>query len=149
MWGKYDHVLHKQKNSFSILFMLTSMLNRKIKLNKRKKLNPMQFTLTYPIYASLNILYRAYICGGGWVAKSCLTLCDPMDCNAPGASVHGIFQARILEWVAIPSSRGRSWSRNQICVSCIEGGLLHHKHFLYCWVTREDPHSTYIHFYIV
>lgn len=45
--------------------MLTSMLNRKIKLNKLKKLNPMQFTLTYPIYASLNILYIAYICGGG------------------------------------------------------------------------------------
>ena len=38
-------------------------------------------------------------------AKSCLTLCNPMDCNLPGSSVHGIFQARILEWVAISSSR--------------------------------------------
>ena len=37
------------------------------------------------------------------VAQSCLTLCDPMDCSLPGSSVHGIFQARILEWVAIPS----------------------------------------------
>ena len=35
--------------------------------------------------------------------KSCLTLCDPMDCSLPGSSIHGIFQARILEWVAIPS----------------------------------------------
>ena len=37
------------------------------------------------------------------VAQSCLTVCDPMDCSLPGSSVLGIFQARILEWVAIPS----------------------------------------------
>ena len=40
------------------------------------------------------------------VAQLCLTLCDPMDCILPGSSVHGILQARILEWVAIPFSRG-------------------------------------------
>ena len=40
--------------------------------------------------------------------QSCPTLCDPLDCSPPGASVHGIFQARILEWVAMPSSRGSS-----------------------------------------
>ena len=40
------------------------------------------------------------------VAQSCLTPCEPMDCSPPGSSVHGIFQARILEWVAIPFSRG-------------------------------------------
>ena len=39
------------------------------------------------------------------VAQSCPTLCDPMDCSPPGSSVHGIFQARILEWVAIAFSR--------------------------------------------
>ena len=38
--------------------------------------------------------------------QSCLTLCNPMDCNPPGSSVHGILEARILEWVAIPFSRG-------------------------------------------
>ena len=38
-------------------------------------------------------------------AQLCLTVCDPMDCSPPGSSVHGIFQARILEWVVIPSSR--------------------------------------------
>ena len=37
--------------------------------------------------------------------QSCLTLCDPMDCSPPGSSVHGILQARILEWVTMPSSR--------------------------------------------
>ena len=40
------------------------------------------------------------------VAQSCLTLCNPMDCSPPGSSVHEIFQARILEWVAISFSRG-------------------------------------------
>ena len=42
------------------------------------------------------------------VTQSCLTLCDPMDCSLPGSSVHGIFQARILEWVAISFSRRSS-----------------------------------------
>ena len=42
------------------------------------------------------------------VTQSCPTLCDPMDCSLPGSSVHGIFQARILEWVAISFSRGSS-----------------------------------------
>ena len=48
----------------------------------------------------------------------CLTLCHPMNCSLPGSSVHGILQARILEWVAISSSRGFSWSRDQTCISC-------------------------------
>ena len=46
------------------------------------------------------------------VAQSCLTLCDPMDCSLPGSSVHGILQARILEWVAISFSRGSSQPRD-------------------------------------
>ena len=49
------------------------------------------------------------------LAQSCLTLCDPMDCNPPGSSVHGLLQARILEWVAISFSRlsgVSSWKRN-------------------------------------
>ena len=44
--------------------------------------------------------------------QSCLTLCEPMDYSLPGSSVHGILQARILEWVAIPLSRGSSWPRD-------------------------------------
>ena len=51
------------------------------------------------------------------VAQSCLTLCDPMDCSPPGCSVRGILQARILEWVVMPSSRGSSWSRDLTHVS--------------------------------
>ena len=56
-------------------------------------------------------------------AQSCPSLCDPMDCSLPGSSVHGILQARILEWVAYPFSRGSSQPRNQTWVSCIAGGF--------------------------
>ena len=53
------------------------------------------------------------------LTQSCLTLCDPMACSLPGSSVHGISQARKLEWAAKLSSRGSSWPRDQTCVSCI------------------------------
>ena len=55
------------------------------------------------------------------VAQLCQTLCDPMDCSPPGSSVHGILQARILEWVIIPFSKGSSRPRDQTQVSCIAG----------------------------
>ena len=42
------------------------------------------------------------------IAQSCRTLCDPTDCSLPGSSIHGIFQAKVLEWVAISFSRGSS-----------------------------------------
>ena len=45
-------------------------------------------------------------------AQLCPTLCDPVDCNLLGSSVHGLLQARILEWVAIPFSRGSSQSKD-------------------------------------
>ena len=54
-------------------------------------------------------------------AQSCLTLCYPMDCSLPNSTVHGILQARILEWVAIPFSRESFQPRGQTCVSCITG----------------------------
>ena len=56
--------------------------------------------------------------------QSCLTLCDPMDCNSPSSSVHGILQARILEWATTHSSRGSFQPRDQthtFCGSCIAG----------------------------
>ena len=52
-------------------------------------------------------------------AQSCLTLCDPMDCNPPGSSVYEIFQARIPERFAISCSRGSFQPRDEICISCI------------------------------
>ena len=65
------------------------------------------------------------------VAQSCPTLCDPRDCSLPGSSVHGILQARILEWVAIPFSRGPSQPRDWTQVSCIAGK------FFTIWATGE------------
>ena len=62
------------------------------------------------------------------VAQSCPTLCDPMDCSPPGSSVQGILQARILEWLAAPSSRGSSQPRYQThssYVSCIGRWVLY------------------------
>ena len=53
------------------------------------------------------------------VPQSCLTLCDSMNSSLPSSSVHGILQARILEWVAIPFSRGSSWPADWTQVSCI------------------------------
>ena len=57
------------------------------------------------------------------VTQSCPTLCDPMGCSPSRSSVHGIFQARILEWVAISFSRGSSWPQDRTQVSCIRGRL--------------------------
>ena len=57
------------------------------------------------------------------VTQLCLTLCDPMDCGPPGSSVHGILQARILEWIAISFSRGSSQPRDRTHTSCITGGF--------------------------
>ena len=56
---------------------------------------------------------------GSEVVQSCLTLCDPIDCSVPGSSVHGIFQAIVLEWIAISFSRGSSHPRARNWVSRI------------------------------
>ena len=70
-------------------------------------------------------------------AQLCPTLCDRMDCSLLGSSVHGILQARILEWVAYPFSRGSSQPmnrpRNRTRVSCIADG------FFTNWATKEAP----------
>ena len=68
-------------------------------------------------------------------AQSCLILCGPMDCSPPGSSVHGISQARIMEWVAISYPRKSSWPRDRTlvpCVSCIGRQILYH------WATWES-----------
>ena len=59
-------------------------------------------------------------------APTRLTLCGPTDCGLPGSSVHGIFQARILQQVAISFSGGSSQPRNGTCVSCIGRRILYH-----------------------
>ena len=67
------------------------------------------------------------------VAQSCPTLFNRVDCSMPGSSVRGILQARILEWVAMPFSKGSSWPRDWTHVSCIAG------RFFTVWGPGEAP----------
>ena len=60
-----------------------------------------------------------YAAAAAVYSLNCVWLCDPMHRSLPGSSAHGILQARILEWVAIPSSRGSSQPRNWTCISCV------------------------------
>ena len=69
------------------------------------------------------------------VAQLCLTLCNPMDFSPPGSAVNGIFQARMLEWAAISSSRGSSWPRDLTYVSHIAGW------FFTVWASNNDSES--------
>ena len=70
------------------------------------------------------------------LAQLYLTLCDPMKCGRPGSSVHGISQARILEWVAISYFRGTFQPRDQIHISCISYSC---RQIFYLWATWEVP----------
>ena len=72
------------------------------------------------------------------VAQLCPTVCNPMDCSPPASSVYGIFQARILEWVAISSSRGSAWPRDWTSVSYTGRWILYH------WATWEAQDPTYL-----
>ena len=84
------------------------------------------------------------------VTQSCLTLCNPMFCSPPSPSLHGVLQARILEWVAISFSRGSSWPRDQTWISRIAG------RFFIIWATREAlslspflPHTLVFRFFSI
>ena len=70
------------------------------------------------------------VCPHAKSLQSCLTLSDPLDCSPPGSSVHGILQARILEWDAMPSSRGssppRDWT-SSLMSPALARQVLHHE----------------------
>ena len=83
-------------------------------------------SLSHLALVSLDILSFPYLLRSEvLVTQSCPTLCNSMNCSPPGSSVHGIFQARILEWVAISFSRGSSRPRDRIWVSCIGRQILY------------------------
>ena len=90
-------------------------------------------TICYFFYLAMLVVTESE----GKVAQSCLTLCNPMDCSLPGFSVHGILQARILEWVTISFYRGSSQPKDQTEVSWIA-----RRHFN-LWATREAHESIY------
>ena len=64
-------------------------------------------------------MFSTSVCVHANSLQSCTTLCSPMDCYLPGSSVPGILQARLLEWVAISSSRGSFQPRNRTCISYV------------------------------
>ena len=78
-----------------------------------------QWTIHFKMVNMVKFMLSVFLCS---VAQLCLTLCDPCSWpRPPGSSVHGIFQARMLQWVAISSSRGSSLPRDRSRVSCIAG----------------------------
>ena len=77
------------------------------------------------------------------ITQSCLTLWGPMDCSPPGSSVHGILQARMLEWVATSFSSGSSWPKYWTWISYIAS------RFFMVWATREAHGSFYLQYNIV
>ena len=101
------------------------------------------YSMFYSVFISL-IYFRIYFCmqwegeSESEVAQLCPTLCNPVDCSPPDFSVHGILQARILEWVAVSFSRGSSQPRDRTQVSCIAGRRFN------LWATREAFPSTFL-----
>ena len=84
---------------------------------------------------SFSLIFR-HICVCS-VPQACLTLCDAMEWGLSGTPLHGISQARILEWVVNSFSRGSSWPKDWTHVSCIG------RQILYCWAIEEAPFQTY------
>ena len=93
-------------------------------------MNLPQVCMCSPSWTLLPPLYH-WVTSVCEVAQSCSTLCNPVDCSPPGSSVHGILQARILEWAAISFSRGSSQPRDRTQVSYIAGRCF------ILWATRE------------
>ena len=96
---------------------------------------PLAFLLSFILFL-FTVLRVAFMFYESEVTQSCPTLCDPLDCSLPGFSVHGILQARKLEWVTISFSRGSSWPRDWTQVSRITGRRFN------LWATREAPMVT-------
>ena len=114
----FDFTLNRQKVSLTAQYSCLSRLFLEFKGNW----TGMELTLLNSITQQQSALYLCVL-----VTQSCLMLCHPVDCSPPGFSVHGVLQARIVEWVPILFSRGFSWPR----VSCIAG------RFFTIWATKE------------
>ena len=108
--------------SKSILELLSQRVTHSAKISNTNNM-PQQDTRLQDIYKhgqdTCNVMEDTDTSRVCLVPQSCPTLCNPMDCSLPGSSVHRILQARILEWVAMPSSRGSSSPRDRTQVSCI------------------------------
>ena len=113
-----------------MLYLLSRKIDenvKKLKKNHSSKINFLEITIF--LFDCFGISLE---CMHAWSLQSCHVLCDPVDYSLPGSSVHVILQARILEWVAMPFSRGSSQPRDQTCISHIAGRF-------YPWGTWEAP----------
>ena len=90
---------------------------------------------SHQISEALQLCVCVCVCVCVWITQLCPALCDPMNCSLPGFSVHGTLQAGILEWIAIPFSRGSSQPRNRTLVSCITDRLFT------VWATGKSCHT--------
>ena len=134
---KGSEVEHKLRSTHFILYKGYKLNRKKLKFINQQRLWKLWKSYYQQDYGNLlrrhwaspktdkymSHLKRKQPCLCAQSLQSCLTLCDPMIGSLPGSSVHGILQARTLEWVAMPSSRGSSQSRDQTQISCIAGGF--------------------------
>ena len=97
-------------------------------VRQRQQTFPLFFVLFRP---SKDWMRPTHACVCAKFLQLCPTLCNPMNHSPPGSPVHGVSQARTLEWVAMLSSRGSSQPRDQKCISCIGRWILYH------WATGE------------
>ena len=95
---------------FSEVLLLLFVMRIHLRSTLLKKILSVWYRMAY---------YRHYVPVRSF--QSCPALCDPMDCSLVGFSVHGILQAKMLEWTAAPSSQGSSWPRDWVHVACIAG----------------------------
>ena len=111
---KYQWTSYHEKSYLTVLAAVGSPENGKLGRGKVVKIYSTNIQISWKQW-----MWEAVKKVKVLVTQSCLTLCSPMDCSPPGFSVHGILQARILEWVAIPFSRGSSQPRAWTWVSWI------------------------------
>ena len=107
-----------------------------VKSRTRQWLNNTGRLKTLSLFLCAGLFFMYYLCEKYYkliiyIAQSCLTLCNPRDGSLPDSVIHGIFQARILEWAAISFSRGSSQPRDRTRISCIAD-----RRFT-VWATRE------------
>ena len=132
--GQYDHHLDSSCFGAKEVWILQNSSRKCFRLIFTFETEPEIFTTDLLSLLLLLLLpanrlffcFLNFIIAESEVTQSCPTFCDPMDRNLPGSSVHGIFQAKVLEWVAISFSRGSFQPSNRTRVSCIAGRMLYH-----------------------
>ena len=108
------------RNNYTVCYFFTLGVHYYILLIMVRNYNLSLNKILSTIFFNLLGLRRMCMCTK--LLQSCLTLCDPLGCSLPGFSVHGILQARILEWIAMPFSRTSSQQGLSLCLICLLHG---------------------------